>query len=258
MTDDFVRMWTSGLAHCHKRFQGKRPLYRHDPTGRNRRPSPRTASRSSTCSAENAYVIADSNHGFKMIGVGALVARELLGAAGTAGAVPVRPVRGGRAAPGKPFAVPLELISCGHRPVGVVGAGWIAREHRRVLESLADAELVAVCDTDLERAAVLAAGTGARTYRGLARDAWRRGTGAAVRLHPAPGSTGSPRSPPFAKGLPVYLEKPVAQTPDLRGVDRGGRRGPAAWSARSATSGTRSTCSARAARPARRASRSAC
>jgi hypothetical protein len=28
---------------------------------------------------QNAYVIADSNHGFKMIGVGALVARELLG-----------------------------------------------------------------------------------------------------------------------------------------------------------------------------------
>jgi glycine/D-amino acid oxidase-like deaminating enzyme len=28
---------------------------------------------------ENAYVIADSNHGYKMIGVGALVARELLG-----------------------------------------------------------------------------------------------------------------------------------------------------------------------------------
>jgi len=29
--------------------------------------------------AGNAYVIADSNHGYKMIGVGALVARELLG-----------------------------------------------------------------------------------------------------------------------------------------------------------------------------------
>src|SRR5262249_43540276 len=28
---------------------------------------------------ENAYVIADSNHGYKMIGVGALVAKELLG-----------------------------------------------------------------------------------------------------------------------------------------------------------------------------------
>jgi hypothetical protein len=29
---------------------------------------------------QNAYVIADSNHGYKMIGVGALVASELLGA----------------------------------------------------------------------------------------------------------------------------------------------------------------------------------
>jgi hypothetical protein len=28
---------------------------------------------------QNAYVIADSNHGYKMIGAGALVARELLG-----------------------------------------------------------------------------------------------------------------------------------------------------------------------------------
>ncbi len=28
---------------------------------------------------DNAYVIADSNHGYKMIGVGALVAKELLG-----------------------------------------------------------------------------------------------------------------------------------------------------------------------------------
>jgi hypothetical protein len=29
---------------------------------------------------DNVYVIADSNHGYKMIGVGELVARELLGA----------------------------------------------------------------------------------------------------------------------------------------------------------------------------------
>jgi hypothetical protein len=27
---------------------------------------------------ENAYVVADSNHGYKMIGVGALVAKELM------------------------------------------------------------------------------------------------------------------------------------------------------------------------------------
>ncbi|MBA3690823.1 MAG: hypothetical protein H0W82_05355 [Actinobacteria bacterium] len=28
---------------------------------------------------QNVYVVADSNHGYKMIGVGALVAKELLG-----------------------------------------------------------------------------------------------------------------------------------------------------------------------------------
>jgi predicted dehydrogenase len=48
--------------------------------------------------------------------------------------------------------------------VGVVGAGWIAREHRRVLDSVAEAELAAVCDLDPERAGELAAGTGARVY----------------------------------------------------------------------------------------------
>jgi predicted dehydrogenase len=28
--------------------------------------------------------------------------------------------------------------------VGIVGAGWIAQEHRRVLDAMADAELAAV------------------------------------------------------------------------------------------------------------------
>jgi methylglutamate dehydrogenase subunit A len=78
VTDDFVRMWTSGLAHCHKRFQGKRPLYRHDPTGGIGAFTPDSFPVFDVF-RQNAYVIADSNHGFKMIGVGALVAKELLG-----------------------------------------------------------------------------------------------------------------------------------------------------------------------------------
>jgi glycine/D-amino acid oxidase-like deaminating enzyme len=78
VTDDFVRMWTSGLAHCHKRFQGKRQLYRHDPTGGIGAFTPDSFPVFDVF-RQNAYVIADSNHGFKMIGVGALVARELLG-----------------------------------------------------------------------------------------------------------------------------------------------------------------------------------
>jgi hypothetical protein len=77
VADDFVRMWTSGLAHCHKRFQGKRHLYKHERSGGIGAFTPDSFPVFDTF-RQNAYVIADSNHGFKMIGVGALVAKELL------------------------------------------------------------------------------------------------------------------------------------------------------------------------------------
>jgi methylglutamate dehydrogenase subunit A len=76
--EDFVRMWTSALAHCHKRFEGKRALYRHEPTGGIGAFTPDSFPVFDVF-RQNAYVIADSNHGYKMIGVGALAAKELLG-----------------------------------------------------------------------------------------------------------------------------------------------------------------------------------
>jgi methylglutamate dehydrogenase subunit A len=76
--DDFVRMWTSALAHCHKRLAGKRRLYRHEPTGGIGAFTPDSFPVFDVF-CQNAYVVADSNHGYKMIGVGALVAKELLG-----------------------------------------------------------------------------------------------------------------------------------------------------------------------------------
>jgi glycine/D-amino acid oxidase-like deaminating enzyme len=76
--DDFIRMWTSALAHCHKRLEGKRPLYRHEPTGGIGAFTPDSFPVFDTFS-QNVYVVADSNHGYKMIGVGALVAKELMG-----------------------------------------------------------------------------------------------------------------------------------------------------------------------------------
>ncbi len=78
VTEEFERMWTSALAHCHRRFEGKRPLYKKAPTGGI---GAFTADSFPVFDTfrENAYVIADSNHGYKMIGVGALVAKELLG-----------------------------------------------------------------------------------------------------------------------------------------------------------------------------------
>ena len=76
--EDFERMWTSALAHCHKRFEGKRGLYRKAPTGGIGAFTPDSFPVFDTFH-ENVHVIADSNHGYKMIGVGDLVAAEVLG-----------------------------------------------------------------------------------------------------------------------------------------------------------------------------------
>ena len=63
---------------------------------------------------DNVYVIADSNHGYKMIGVGELVADELLGEqARAARAVPFLALRRGQPASGQQQPVSLELTGGG-------------------------------------------------------------------------------------------------------------------------------------------------
>jgi methylglutamate dehydrogenase subunit A len=75
---DFARMWTAALSHCHKRFEGKRPLFGQAPSGGIGCFTPDSFPVFDSF-AENVYVVADSNHGYKMIGVGALVAGVLVG-----------------------------------------------------------------------------------------------------------------------------------------------------------------------------------
>jgi glycine/D-amino acid oxidase-like deaminating enzyme len=75
---EFARMWTSALAHCLKRFEGKGSLFSKEPSGGIGCFTPDSFPVFDVF-ADNAYVIADSNHGYKMIGVGALVAKELVG-----------------------------------------------------------------------------------------------------------------------------------------------------------------------------------
>jgi methylglutamate dehydrogenase subunit A len=75
---EFQRMWTSALAHCHQRFEGEGHLFRKEPSGGIGCFTPDSFPVFDVF-RDNAYVIADSNHGYKMIGVGALVAAELLG-----------------------------------------------------------------------------------------------------------------------------------------------------------------------------------
>jgi len=76
--EDFVRMYCSGLAFCQKRFEGQSHLYRREPSGGLGAFTPDNFPVFDVF-RQNCYVIADSNHGYKMIGVGALVAKELLG-----------------------------------------------------------------------------------------------------------------------------------------------------------------------------------
>ncbi|MDP6973900.1 MAG: FAD-binding oxidoreductase [Gammaproteobacteria bacterium] len=75
---EFAHMWVSALAHCHKRFEGTMPKYHKEPSGG---VGCFTADSFPVIDTfnNNVTIIADSNHGYKMIGVGCLVAEELLG-----------------------------------------------------------------------------------------------------------------------------------------------------------------------------------
>ena len=75
--DDFAHMWSSALAFCQKRFEGKSHLYKQGPTGGLGCFTPDNFPIFDKF-RENVHIIADSNHGYKMIGVGKLVADEVL------------------------------------------------------------------------------------------------------------------------------------------------------------------------------------
>ena len=76
--EDFALMWVSALAHCQKRFEGTFPHYKKEPSGGIGAFTPDSFPIFDTMKP-NCYVIADSNHGWKMIGVGKLVAEDICG-----------------------------------------------------------------------------------------------------------------------------------------------------------------------------------
>ena len=75
--EDFARMWTSALAHCQERFSGKGATFKKEPSGGLGCFTPDSFPVFDRF-RENVHVIADSNHGYKMIGVGHLVAEEIM------------------------------------------------------------------------------------------------------------------------------------------------------------------------------------
>jgi myo-inositol 2-dehydrogenase/D-chiro-inositol 1-dehydrogenase len=94
---------------------------------------------------------------------------------------------------------------------GIVGAGWIAADHRAALRNLGH-ELVAVCDVDRERAEQLARGE-ATVY-----EDWRTLLETehldALWVATPPQLHAEPAVAALERGLPVYLEKPIARTLD--------------------------------------------
>jgi glycine/D-amino acid oxidase-like deaminating enzyme len=76
--DDFSHMWVSALAHCQKRFSGQIGKYKKEPSGGIGAFTPDSFPVFDTFK-ENCFVIADSNHGYKMLGVGKLVAESICG-----------------------------------------------------------------------------------------------------------------------------------------------------------------------------------
>lgn len=95
--------------------------------------------------------------------------------------------------------------------VAVVGTGWIGAEHIALLSRLGQ-RLVAVCDVDRERAESLAPG-GAQAYADW-RELLDREELDAVWIATPPLHHAAPAIAALERGIPVYLEKPVARSLD--------------------------------------------
>jgi methylglutamate dehydrogenase subunit A len=78
VTPEFVHMWTSALAHAQKRYENTYQKYKDERSGGLGCFTP-DCFPIFDAMKENCYMILDSNHGYKMIGVGKLVAKEVMG-----------------------------------------------------------------------------------------------------------------------------------------------------------------------------------
>ena len=79
VSKDFIDMWCAALAFCQKRFEDTRHLYRKEHSSGGLGAMAPDSFPVFDVYRENCYIIADSNHGYKMLGVGKLVASEIMG-----------------------------------------------------------------------------------------------------------------------------------------------------------------------------------
>jgi myo-inositol 2-dehydrogenase / D-chiro-inositol 1-dehydrogenase len=97
--------------------------------------------------------------------------------------------------------------------VGIIGAGWIGHRHAEILARRDEVTVTAVCDLDPERAAHLAARSGADVFAD-----WQEMLDAAaldaVWVCTPPRAHAQPAIAALQRGLPLYLEKPIARSLD--------------------------------------------
>ena len=94
--------------------------------------------------------------------------------------------------------------------IGLVGAGWIAGDHVTVLRQLGGVEIVALCDLDPEKGERLAR-SGSRVYVDW-EELLERETIDALWVCTPPLAHRPPAVAALERGIPVFLEKPVART----------------------------------------------
>ena len=75
---EFAHSWTSALAHCQERYEDKYQRYKKQPSGGLGAFTPDNFPVFDVM-RQNCYMILDSSHGYKMIGVGKLVSKEIMG-----------------------------------------------------------------------------------------------------------------------------------------------------------------------------------
>jgi predicted dehydrogenase len=104
------------------------------------------------------------------------------------------------------------MAELGHEPVriGFIGCGGNARGHMKRLTSMEQARLVAVCDIDEARAGEAADDTGAEAYTDMHRMLERDDLDAAYLSIPV-FAHGEPERAVIDRGLPFFVEKPVAR-----------------------------------------------
>jgi predicted dehydrogenase len=97
--------------------------------------------------------------------------------------------------------------------VGVIGLGWIGEDHLADLAERPEVCVVAVCDADADRAATVGARYGAKSYLHYEELLESHGLDALWVCTP-PQHHAGPTVTALERGIPVYLEKPIARTMD--------------------------------------------